>query len=145
MKAISITLGKNEYILALPAAAKFKIDKLCGGSSVVDMTNEDTEDALNITCSILAIMIEQTELCRRYMKYEPKEMVGAMEIMEIVQMTMSVGDIRKLKDKMYDALVLGFGREINDPDKEIDLVLQEIDQKKTAVSKRQNIFSWHHK
>jgi hypothetical protein len=136
MKAISITLGNNSYLLSLPAAAKFEIDKISGESSVVDLTQNDTEDALKITCRILAIMIEKTELCRRYMKYDARQIPTAEEIEEIVTMTMTVGDIRKLKDDMYEAVILGCGREIKDPDREVDLVLQELDQKKNSQTQK---------
>lgn len=132
MKALKIKLGNREYPITLTPMAKFKIDALLGGANIVDATIEETEQSLKNTCEILAIMIEQTELSRRYLKYDPADYPSAEEIEKIVLGTMTVGDLQKLKADIYDACVLGYGREIHSAEKEIDLVLQEIEQKKTG-------------
>lgn len=131
MKSIKITLGTGEYYLSLTASAKFEIDKLCGKADVTDIIGPDTPEAFDSMCRVLAIMIEQTELARRYMGYDKGDIPTPEEIQNFISMTMTVGDIREMKRDIYNAIILGYGREISDDAKEVDLVLQEL-EKKTA-------------
>lgn len=129
MKALKTKLGEKEIILALTAEAKFQIDELCGESSIVDATKEDTKEALETTIKATAILVEQAELARRYMGYTPTEIPTEDEIRKTVSLAMTAGDVRALKVDLYEAVLLGHNREIESKDKEVDLVLQELEKK----------------
>lgn len=127
MKVEKITVGGRDYYLAFNGSAKFALDELCGGKSIVGLTQPDTKEANNLLFQAVSILAEQGELVRRYYGYDKDEMLEA----ESLPLLLTPMDMLTLKTALYCAVSRGYGREIQDTGGEVDLVLQEI-QKKTA-------------
>jgi len=127
MKAEQITLNGKNYYLVFNGVAKFAIDELCGEQLIWDLILPGTSEAHSYLCKAVSILAEQGELVRRYYGYDHGEMLAAEEALLFIK----PDDISSLKLALNKAIARGYGREIEDDEKEVDLVLQEI-QKKTV-------------
>ena len=117
MKAAKIELAGRERYLCFTVEAMFQIEERFGGAQ-----------GFEAACGAAAILAEQGELCRRSMGYEPEPLCSA----EDIAATMAPTDLARLKLAVVSAITLGYGREINPENDEVDLGLSELnEQKKT--------------
>lgn len=128
MKTIKIDLAGKDYYLAFTGAAKYKLEDLCGEQSILELTQPDTRESFGYLCKAVAILTEQGELARRFMGYDKSTYLSA----EAIEAILLPKDILIVKTGLAHAILLGYGREIEDEKKEVDLVLQEL-EKKTAI------------
>ena len=130
MKAIKQKLGKHTLYLAFDGEAMFIIEEKHGGvKELTDKLLNSSRESFTAVCETAALFAERGELARRYYGYDPQEFVEATEIMQILQ----PAQIIELKGSVISAIELGFGREIKDEEKEVDLGLLELnEQKKTT-------------
>lgn len=127
MKTIKINLAGRDYYLALTGSAKFDLDDLSGGESIIQLILPNTREALDLLCKATAILMEQGELARRYAGYDKSTYLPA----DAIKALLTPNDIALLKVDFAKAVLLGYGREIESPEKEVDLVLQELEKKTT--------------
>jgi hypothetical protein len=118
----------QELYLYFNGEALFSVRDAFGDArKMVDRILQDTREGLSDTCMAAAILAEQGELSRRAVRYE------ACHIVEADWLARAVGprELPELKAAVVRAVELGFGREVKPEDDEVDLDLQELDQKKT--------------
>ncbi len=127
MKAIEITLAGQKYYLAFTGEARYALNELCGDQSILELTQPDTREALDYLSKAVSLLVEQGELARRYMGYDK----GAFLDPETIKAIVTPKDIQSLKIDIAKAIILGYGREIEPDEKEVDLVLQELEKKTT--------------
>lgn len=129
MKAVKITLAGRERYLAFTGAAMFEIREQFGGAKeLLQAIQEDTRDALGIAAKVAALLAEQGELARRQLGYDHEPIATPEEIMA----TIAPSEIEALKLAIPAAITLGYGREVEPENKEVDLGLAELNaQKKT--------------
>ena len=128
MKAVTIKLGGREYYLVFNGSAMFAVEEVFGGASqMIDTIREEGSKAFDSLCKAMVILAEQGELVRRFMGYETQPMLTE-ESLKIVAAPL---DIALMKQAVTRAVIVGFGREIED-DTETDLGLIELNQKKTG-------------
>lgn len=125
MKAEQIALDGKDYFLIFNGSAKFAIDELCGDESIVTLTQPNTREAIEYLYKAVSILAEQGELVRRHFGYDR----GDMLTVESIQLLTTPTDNPELKLAVYQAITRGYGREIEDDEKEVDLVLQELEKK----------------
>jgi hypothetical protein len=125
MKAIEITLAGQKYYLAFTGEARYALNELCGDQSILELTRPDTRESLDYLCKAVSILIEQGELARRYMGYDK----GSFLAPEAIKAMLTPKDIHFLKIDLAKAIILGYGREIESDEKEVDLILQELEKK----------------
>lgn len=129
MKAIKITLAGRERHLVFTGEAMFRIQDEWGGSSaLLEAIQPNSREGFQTACRAAAILAEQGELARRYFGYDPEPMVDA----EAIAQTTTPDEIETLKLAIPAALTLGYGREVAPENEEIDVVLLELNQKKTT-------------
>lgn len=129
MKAIKISLAGRESYLAFTGEAMFRIrDDFGGAAAVLEAIKPDTREGLAAACRVAAILAEQGELARRHMGHDPRPIVDA----EAIEATVTPAEITAIKTAIPAALALGFGRELADENEEVDVVLLELNQKKTT-------------
>ena len=129
MKAVKVSVGRQEYYLAFNGEAMFAIrDKYGDAETLMEKMKPDTRESFEIVCDVIALLSEQGELVRRYYGYERADIIKAEEIRQLAQ----PADIIGLKMAIPRAIALGYGRDIEpEKDDEIDLGLVELNQKKT--------------
>ncbi|MDE7261957.1 MAG: hypothetical protein K2N78_07885 [Oscillospiraceae bacterium] len=129
MKAVKFVLAGRERYLCFTVEAMFQIQDLCGGSNeLMDLIQNNTREGFATTCKAVEILAEQGELVRRSMGYDPEPMVSA----ETISATTAPGDMAALKLAIPAAISLGYGREVEPENDEVDLCLAELsEQKKT--------------
>ena len=129
MKAVKIDLAGRTRYLAFTVEAMFQIQDAFGGSSeLLEAMKESSREGFYATCKAAAIMAEQGELARRSLGYDPEPMTNAEEITA----TIAPSEIAALKLAIPSAISLGYGREIEPDENEVDLGLAELNaQKKT--------------
>lgn len=114
--------------LAFTGEALFTIrDNYGGASALLEAIRTDTKESFLTLCAATALLAEQGELARRKMGYDSQEIVDA----ETLERTVMPYDIIELKEAIPRAISLGFGREIEPENNEVDLGLAELNQKKT--------------
>lgn len=107
------------------ATAMFELDELRGEQTIVDITQADDKASTEILFKAVQILSEQGELTRRRLGYDKGTFLTVNDLWLMTQKL----DILNLKFATYQAVTLGYGRESEDDDKEIDLVLQELEKK----------------
>lgn len=128
MKAVKITLGGRERYLTFTGEAMFRFrDDFGGATTLLESMKEDTREGFSIACSAAAILAEQGELSRRFLGYDPEPIIDA----ETIANTTAPSGIAALKLAIPAAISLGYGREVEPENNEVDLGLAELNQKKT--------------
>ena len=116
--------------LCLNGAALFDIyDKFGTKGSITDHINGTGKKSFSATCWMLAKLAEQGELVRRYQGHDR----GEIPTEQMLQVMLRPSDVAAAKVAIRYAVVLGFKRDEDPEDQEIDVGLLEL-QKKTAVT-----------
>lgn len=129
MRAVKIDLAGRTRYLAFTVEAMFQIQEVFGGpGELLDAIRENTREGFEAACKAAAILAEQGELARRHFGYDPEPITDAGTIAA----TTAPSEIAALKLSIPAAVSLGYGREVESGDSEIDLGLAELnEQKKT--------------
>jgi len=129
MKAIIYKIGNKTLYLAYNGEAMFAIEELHGGiKELPEKLNNKDRESFKSTCEVAALLAEQGELVRRYYGHEPQDIIAADDLRSIIQPS----QIAEMTDAIFRSIALGYGSEIDrGKDDEIDLVLMELNQKKT--------------
>lgn len=129
MKVVNVNLAGRERYLAFTVEAMFQVQEQFGGSSeLLEAMGGSGRDGVSAICKAAAILTEQGELVRRSLGYDPEPMVDA----EALMVTMTPADVIALRMAIPAALSLGYGREVEPENDEVDLYMAELsEQKKT--------------
>jgi len=129
MKAVKIDLAGRTRHLAFTVEAMFQIQEIFGGpGELIDAIRENTRESFEAACKAAAILAEQGELVRRGLGYDPEPITDAGTIAS----TMAPSEIAAIKMAIPAAISLGYGREVEPENDEVDLGLAELNsQKKT--------------
>lgn len=129
MKAVRLTLAGRERRLCLTVEAMFQLQDLYGGSGeLLDLIQENTREGFAAACKAAAVLAEQGELVRRSLGYDPEPMASA----EDIAATTAPSELAALKLAIPAAISLGYGREVEPENGEVDMGLAELsEQKKT--------------
>lgn len=129
MKAVKLTLAGRERYLTFTVEAMFQIQEQFGGpTELIEAVQDGGRCGFAAACKAAAILAEQGELARRSLGYDPEPIADEAAIAA----SLSPGEIAALKLAIPAAMSLGFGREVEPEDDEVDLGLAELNaQKKT--------------
>lgn len=129
MKAVKINLAGRERYLYFSVEAMFQVqDQFGDTSALVETMKADDRNGFTATCQAAAILAEQGELARRSLGCDPQPVVTADEI----AISLSPSEVVPLKLAIPAAIGLGYGREIEPENDEVDLYMMELNaQKKT--------------
>lgn len=126
MKGYKYTFDGSDYTLCYTGDAMFDINKIIGDEDTTESLIPETKEGFYRLCKAAAIMSEQGELARRYLGYEPSEMMDEEQIRLLLPPTERV----KLYNAVMAAIVLGCDREIKEKNKEVNLTRQKMLKKK---------------
>ncbi len=131
MKAVKIRLAGQECFLAYTGEAMFALrDKFGEATELTNAYMESTREGMEAAADIAAVLAEQGELARRALGYDKAAIVTA----EQIKSTITPADIFNLKTAITNAIVTGFGREVEN-EGDVDLGLIELQaQKKNALT-----------
>jgi len=129
MKAVKLDLAGRERYLCFTVEAMFQVQEQFGGSGeLLDTLKAGGREGFSAACRAAAILAEQGELARRALGYDPEPIVDAGTIAS----AMSPSEVAALMLAIPAAISLGFGREVEAENDEVDLGLAELNaQKKT--------------
>ncbi len=126
MKAVKINFAGKDFYMAMTAEAMFDLRDLSGDKTILKLIQPATKEARTYLFKAVSILTEAAELARRYMGYD-KCLHHLTE--KAIEAMATPDDILNMKVAVAEAIALGYNREINDPEKEVDLVLQELEKK----------------
>lgn len=130
MKAVKVNLAGRERYLAFTGEAMFQLQEKYGSvKELLEKISPNTAEAFAVACSVAAVLAEQGELARRYLGYDAVPMVDA----DTIRATMSPSNIPALKLTIPAAISLGYGREIEPENDEVDLGLAELNEQKKTI------------
>ncbi|MDE7054493.1 MAG: hypothetical protein K2O84_06710 [Oscillospiraceae bacterium] len=129
MKAVKFSLAGRDRYLAFSVDAMFLLEELFGGiQELIDAVSANSREGFRAACQAATVLAEQGELARRHMGYDAGPIPSADEIAA----TTDPSGIAPLKMAITSAISLGFGREIDPENDEVDIGLAELnEQKKT--------------
>jgi len=129
MKAIEMNLAGKKHYLIFNGEAMFAIkDEFGGAKALLEEIEPNTREAFRAICKAIAILAEQGELVRRDLGYSPERIYTAEEFQRLALPE----DIINMKKAIPLAITIGFGREVESENEEVDLALAELEQKKTT-------------
>ncbi len=129
MKAVRMTLAGRERHLCFTVEAMFQLQDLYGGTGeLLELLQGNSRESFAAACKAAEVLAEQGELVRRSLGYNPAPMASAEDIAS----TTAPSDLARLKLALPAAISLGYGREVEPENDEVDLGLAELnEQKKT--------------
>lgn len=129
MKAVKFELAGRERYLCFTVEAMFQIQEQFGGpGDLLEALKNDGREGFAAACKAAAILAEQGELVRRSLGYDAQPMTDEGAIAAV----MAPSGVLALKLAIPAAVSLGFGREVEPENGEVDLFLAEANaQKKT--------------
>lgn len=132
MRAVKIELAGRERCLCFTVEAMFRIEEEFGGTrNLIELIADNSREGLSALCAAAAILAEQGELARRQMGYESEPMIDAAAVSASIVHPV---DLARLRGAVINAITLGYGREVEPENDEVDLGLAELDeQKKTEL------------
>lgn len=130
MKAVKFPLAGRERYLAFTVEAIFQIEEQFGGTGqLLETMQKGGREGIAAACRAAALLAEQGELGRRGLGYDPQPIAEA----EVISATLSPGEAAALSMAIAAAVSLGYGREVEAENDEVDLGLAELEaQKKTG-------------
>lgn len=130
MKTLEYQFNGQTYHLCLNGAALFDIYEKFGSKGfVTDHIKGTGKKSFSATCWMLSKLAEQGELVRRYQGYPH----GKFPTEQMFHTMLHPMQVAGAKDAIRDAVALGFAREEEEEDPEVDVGLVEL-QKKTEVT-----------
>lgn len=127
MNGTSIELGGRKYALLFNGYAMFAERDMFGEAGMLELIQANTAEGFEALCKAVALLAEQGELVRRYEGHEPDELLT----LERIRVLATPLDVPALRMAVINAMVKGYGREVEDEEK--DLGLTELEQKKTKA------------
>lgn len=127
MRAAKITLAGRERYLMLTVDAMGRLEEEFGGvSQLIDALEDRGRQGSAAACKAAAILAEGGELARRALGYDPVPLADEAAIMATMQPKEAMG----LRMVIPQVISLGFGRDVEPEDDEIDLGLAELNAQK---------------
>lgn len=120
-KATSVMIGKEEYILLFNGYALFEIEDAIG-KDYYEKISARSAEGIEAAAKCIEILAKQGELARRAMGLKDQEFLNAKNL----EFAITPQHI----NAALNAIFVGFGREIEEEDEEIDLVLLEQQKKR---------------
>ncbi len=130
MKAVKLTLAGRERHLAFTVDAMFILEERFGGTQeLLEAVSANSREGFQTACQAASVLAEQGELARRHMGYDCAPIPSAEEIAA----TTAPSEIAALKIAITSAISLGFGREIEPDNDEVDIGLAELNEQKKTM------------
>jgi len=128
MKAVTTNIGGNNHLLALTAEAMFEIEEKHGSvSNLFEKLEVEGKESFLIISETVELLAEHAELARRHLGHSPKDTIKAETVRALTQPK----DTPNLVDAIARAITRGFGKDIERDEADVDIVLSELEEKKT--------------
>lgn len=130
-RCIKYIFCSRELWLMYNAAAMFEIIDIVGGSDkLTDTIVSQTPEAVEKLYDVFLTLAKNGNAARKCIGYDCDELPGR----DAVAALTTVDDLNRMRDGVINAIAAGVGREIKGADDaEIDLGLEELNQKKTKL------------
>lgn len=130
MNPVRVTINQQAYELIYTVGAAIKIQDAFGSSEEMlsDIGGAGEVHGAAAVCRAAAILMEQGELVRRYMGYEPHSILSASDIASCA----SKQELDVLRIAIPATVSAGLLCELEDETEEIDLGLQELNEEKRS-------------
>ena len=126
MKTLRYEHNGQTYHLCLNGAALFDVYEKFGTKGfVTDHIQGSDRKAFDATCWMLAKLAEQGEMVRRYQGHDH----GKFPAEQMFRATLRPVDVVSARQAIGAAVALGFRREVEDEEDEVDLGLLELQKK----------------
>ena len=126
-KMVQAVIGSQTYEFNYSIEVMFDMrDKFGDIQSALNVIEQDDREAFEAVRWFAVHMAQDGELCRRADGRDPRPMPDEKSF----TVRMRPLDYQHLKQAVVDAITLGYQRENADEDEEVDLGLEELNQKK---------------
>lgn len=126
-KMIPVVIAGRERLLNYSIEVMFDVNEKFGSvNTLLDLMQQNTRDGFEATKWLVLRMANDGELCRRAEGYDAVPMLTNDDIPTRIRPI----DFAELVAAATDAVRLGYQRENQDEDQEIDIGLEELNAKK---------------
>lgn len=127
-RIIQTKFGDRDVYLNYSIEVMFEvIEKYGDVKQALTLIGKDNKEGFAVTRHIGLMMARDGELCRRAAGLDPEHIIGTAEICEHI----SPYDYALFRDAVVEAIVAGYNRESKDEAGDVDVGLQQLNQKKT--------------
>lgn len=135
MKEITINIAGTDFYLFYNGAAMYELRDKFGTENVFEVIKHNNYESFSALCDVLAVMIEQGELFRRWHGYDKGRIVTSATLRVLLRPV----DIPEVHQAVMAAIMEGMRNETPE-DEDIDLGLQELEAKngKKKASRKRN-------
>lgn len=128
MKGIYFDFEGRQHRLALTAGALLEIyDAYPEAEGVVSPIEGNSPEAWAASCRMMEILSRYGEAQRKYLGEDALPPIRAAELLAKA----APADAVTIKAAIHEAIYVGFERSTEDPRREVDLILEQLEQKKT--------------
>lgn len=126
-KMIPVVIAGRERLLNYSIEVMFDVNEKFGSvNTLLDLMQQNTRDGFEATKWLVLRMANDGELCRRAEGYDAVPMLTNDDISTRIRPI----DFAELVEAATDAVRLGYQRENQDEDQEVDIGLEELNAKK---------------
>lgn len=126
-KMIPVVIAGRERLLNYSIEVMFDVNEKFGSvNTLLDLMQQNTRDGFEATKWLVLRMANDGELCRRAEGYDAVPMLTNDDISTRIRPI----DFAELVAAATDAVRLGYQRENQDEDQEVDIGLEELNAKK---------------
>jgi len=129
-KMVKIELGGREVFLNYSMEVMFQvIEKYGAVKNALEKLEEDTREGFAVTKHLALLMAHDGELVRRTAGYDHSPFLAE----EDVCVHMTPHEFSLFRESVVKAIAAGYGRETKSENEEVDVGLQQLQQKKTKA------------
>lgn len=127
-RIVQTKFGDQDVYLNYSIEVMFEvIEKYGDVKQALTLIGQDNKEGFAVTRHIGLMMARDGELCRRAAGHDPQPIIGVAEICERI----SPYDYAQFRDAVVEAIVAGYNRENKEDASDVDVGLQQLNQKKT--------------
>ena len=129
MRYVKVKIAGREIYLLFNGAAMFELKTALGEKSIFKAIKSTNPNHFENLCKVAAVMGEQGELYRRFMGHD-KQPITTFDELKII---ISPADTIDIMNAILQAVTLGYTRDTEDEEAEVDLGLAELNKKKVTA------------
>lgn len=129
-RTVTVKIGDRERLLNYSIDLMFEVGEKFGNiSKALEIVSRNDKSGFEAVCWFALRLAKDGELLRRAQGEDAVPFLGEKELSP----RMHPLEFSELREKVVEAIILGYQREFKDENEEVDLVMQELNAKKTKA------------
>lgn len=122
---VGVAIQGVKYFPVLNNEAMFRLQDEFPPDALEQISNEDTRASFKLAFGVFKMLCEEGAAVRRHYGYDP----GPIPDWESAKVEFLPMDIVAMRTAIYQAITLGYGRQLDEAPAEVDVWLMELEKK----------------